>query len=123
MQVFFSRKLPKAGFSEKWLAKNLEKYGTRLISEEGWVREIPQMRKEGWPELTTVGELAGWRVGGLAGWRGAKLLSIFETIAWDFDWLRHSVGSKRLRASPMLEGPGSVSSSAFSVAEFDDEFV
>lgn len=60
LQVLFSRKLPKKGYSEKWLAKSLEKYGTRLISEEGWVREISPMRKEGWPELTTVGELAGF---------------------------------------------------------------
>lgn len=36
------------------------KYGTRLVSEEGWMLEIPKMKKAGCPELTTVGELAGY---------------------------------------------------------------
>ena len=59
LQVLFSRKLPKAGYSEKWLARELSKDGAKVLRAEAWTREIPEM-EPGWgPVLTTVGELAG----------------------------------------------------------------
>ena len=59
LQVLFSRKLPKAGYSEKWLERELRKYGAKLLKAEAWTREIPEMEKMWGPVLTTVGELAG----------------------------------------------------------------
>jgi hypothetical protein len=42
LPLLFSRKLPQKGFSEEWLIRNLEKYGAKLLTSEGWLREIPE---------------------------------------------------------------------------------
>lgn len=40
LQILFTQKFPKKGYSEKWLERNLEKYGAKLVTSEGWLREI-----------------------------------------------------------------------------------
>lgn len=40
LQILFTQKFPKKGYSEKWLERNLEKYGAKLVTSEVWLREM-----------------------------------------------------------------------------------
>ncbi len=104
LQVLFTRKLPKAGYSEKWLTKNLEKYGIRLMSGEGWLREVPRMEKEGWPELTTVGDLAFFLrmgVGELEWFSDLKNLNREGKLGhYRYRWIPKRRGGRRLLMEP-----------------------
>lgn len=53
LQNLFTAKIPKKGFSEKWLFKALTKHGPRLLSKEAWLQSIPRTHP-----LTTIGDLA-----------------------------------------------------------------
>ena len=104
LQVLFTRKLPKVGYSEKWLTKKLAKYGIRLMSEEGLLREVPSMEKEGWPELTTVGELAGFLrmgIGELEWFSDLKNLNGVGKLGhYRYRWIPKRRGGKRLLMEP-----------------------
>jgi len=104
LQVLFTRKLPKAGFSEKWLGASLEKHGIRLMSGEGWLKEVPKMEKEGWPELTTVGALAGFmrmNVGELEWFADLKGINGEGKLGhYRYRWIPKRKGGQRLLMEP-----------------------
>ncbi|MEJ6643039.1 MAG: reverse transcriptase family protein [Akkermansiaceae bacterium] len=104
LQSLFTRKLPKKGFSEKWMEKNLEKYGAKLLTSDGWLRPIPQI-KEGESELTTIGDLAAHlRLGleELEWFSDLKNLNPAEgrLAHYRYRWIPKRKGGKRLLMEP-----------------------
>ena len=58
LQNLFNAKIPKKGFSKKWLYKALYKYGPQLLSQQAWLQPISQTSPNIARPLTTIGDLA-----------------------------------------------------------------